>query len=51
MFIILRQDEWDGLAIVLNNLGKPKLFKSKEEAWDYATEFELCPFQIIEVTI
>jgi hypothetical protein len=51
MFIILRQDEWSQYAIVENHLGKPKEFKSKEEAFDSAQEFELCPFQIIQVSI
>jgi hypothetical protein len=51
MFIILRRDEWFQYAIVENHLGKPKEFKSKEEAFDYAQEFELCPFQIVFVEI
>ena len=51
MFIILRKDEWDGLAIVINHLGRPKLFKTEDEAYHYGKEFELQPFQIILVTI
>ena len=51
MFIILRKDEWDGLAIVTNHLGRPKQFPKREEAFDYCTEMEVCPNQIVEVTI
>jgi hypothetical protein len=51
MFIILRQDDWSQYAIVENHLGRPKTFKTEDEAYHYAKEFEFQPFQIIEVTI
>lgn len=50
-FIILRQDDWEQYTIVENHLAKPKMFQSRGEAFDYAKEMELCPFQIIQVTI
>ena len=51
MFIILRRDDWDGLAIVINHLGKPKHFVAESEALDYIKELELTETQIVEVTI
>jgi len=51
MLIILKRDEWDGLTVVKNHLDKPKMFKDWDEAWDFGIDFELCPFQIIEVNI
>jgi hypothetical protein len=51
MFMLLIKDEWSQYAIVNNHLGRVKLFSKREEAFDYATEFELCPFQVIAVTI
>lgn len=51
MFIILLQDTWSQYAIAENNIGRPKLFESKESAFDYAQEMEFCPFQIIRIEI
>ena len=51
IYIIIRRDDWFGLAIVLNSLGKPKIFESEEEANEYAQEFELDIFQVTEVLI
>ena len=50
-YIILTQDDWSQYAICENHLAKPKIFESKEQAFDYVTEMELCPFQIIRVEI
>jgi len=51
MFILIRKDDWDGIAIVLNHLGKPKLFDTATQAFNYAEEFQLCPYQVVQVTI
>lgn len=50
-YMILIQDDWSQYALVENHLAKPKLFQSREEAWNYATEMELFRFQLIEVLI
>lgn len=51
MYILLIKDEWNGLEIVTNHLSKPKLFSTEDEAYHYAKEFELQPFQIIFMEI
>ncbi len=51
MFIIIKKDSFFGLEIVLDYLGKPKIFTCESEAMDFIKEFELEPTQIIEVTI
>jgi hypothetical protein len=51
MVIILTKDDFFGYEFVLNYAGKPKEFANQREAWDYADEMEIYPFQIIEVSI
>jgi hypothetical protein len=51
MFIIIQRDDFYGLEIIIDSYAKPKQFKSDKEAYDYAKEMELFPFQIIKVTI
>jgi len=51
MFIILCQDTWSQYEIVPNHLGRPKIFKTKNEAFEYCTEFKIFPFQIIDILI
>lgn len=35
MFIILNRDDWFGLEVILNCYGKPKQFRSEDEAIRY----------------
>jgi len=51
MLIILKRDEWDGLTIVKNHLDKPKMFKDLQEAQDYCEDFEIDPYQLVDVAI
>lgn len=51
MLIILKRDEWDGLTIVRNHLDKPKLFKDRQEAISYCEEFEIYPFQLVDILL
>jgi hypothetical protein len=51
MLIILKRDEWDGLVIVKNMYDKPKIFKDKEEAISYCEEFEIDPYQLVDILL
>jgi hypothetical protein len=50
-FIVIKHDDWNGISIVINHLGRPKIFSCESEAIDYCKEMEVNPFQIVEVTI
>jgi hypothetical protein len=43
VYIIIRRDDWFGLEIVPDCYGKPKQFKSEDEAVDYINEMEANP--------
>jgi len=43
VYIIIRRDDWFGLEIVPDCYGKPKQFRSEDEAIAYITEMEENP--------
>lgn len=51
MFILIVRDDFFGLEIIQDSHGKPKQFKSEDEAYFYAKEMGLSPFQSVEVSI
>ena len=51
MFIIIQRDDFFGLEIVIDAYAKPKQFRNEDEAYYFAKEMELTPFQIIRVEI
>lgn len=51
MIIILKRDEWEGIAIQIDHLGKPKLFKNRQEAISYCEEFEIDPYQLVDILL
>lgn len=50
-WILLRRDDWNGIEIVINHLGKPKCFDSVFEAVNYADEMELHSVQPVKIGI
>jgi hypothetical protein len=50
-YLLLVTDDFYNYELVINWCGKPKVFRTEDEAYFYAKELELQPFQIIEITI
>jgi hypothetical protein len=50
-WVLMKRDDWDGIAIVINHLGKPKIFETVFEAVNYADEMELHPVQPVKIII